>query len=142
MPVETIETVYDETAGPPPPDIDLLEIEAEERSFLLRVFAWMFAALVLSAIATDAAESILEHITLIQVPVWPSWVALGLLALAANWVSNKVEKMPGYAAAAALLGFAFINGAIFDVLFRDLTGHSFLPIYLSSAVLFLFICIY
>jgi FtsH-binding integral membrane protein len=62
--------------------------------------------------------------------------------LAANWISNKIEKMPGCVAVAALLAFAFVNGAIFDLLFRGLSGHSFLPVYLSSAALFLFMFVY
>ena len=136
----TTETIYDPI--PPPPDMDLIEVEKEERSFLLRVFAWMVPALLLSAFATDAAAAFLEDLTPLQTLLWPGWIAFALLMFAANWVSNKVEKMPGMVAIAALLGFAFVNGAIFDLLFRDLTGHSFLPVYLSSAALFLFICIY
>ena len=138
MPVT--ETIYDPV--PPPPDMDMIEIEKEERSFLLRVFAWMVPALLLSAFATDAATSFLTGLTPLQALFWPGWVAFALLMFAANWVSNQVEKMPGSVAIAALLGFAFMNGAVFDLLFRDLSGHSFLPIYLSSAALFLFICIY
>jgi uncharacterized protein len=138
MPVP--ETIYDPT--PPPVDVDMLEVEKEERSFLLRVFAWMVPALLLSALATDAATTLLAHLTPLQALFWPGWMAFALLMFAANWVSDKVAKMPGSVAVAALLGFAFMNGAIFDLLFRDLTGHSFLPVYLSSTALFLFICIY
>ena len=134
------ETIYDPT--PAPPDMDLIEVEKEERSFLLRVFAWMVPALLLSAFATDAATSFLSDLTPLQTLLWPGWIAFALLMFAANWVSNKVEQMPGSVAIAALLGFAFMNGAVFDLLFRDLTGQSFLPVYLSSAALFLFICIY
>ena len=136
------ETIYDPGQATPAPDMDLMEVEKEERRFLLRVFAWMVPALLLSAIATDAALAILEQLSALQGPLWIGWIAFALLMLAANWVSNKIEKMPGYVAVAALLGFAFVNGAIFDLLFRGLTGHSFLPVYLSSAALFLFIFIY
>lgn len=134
------ETIYDPT--PPPPDVDMLEVEKEERGFLLRVFAWMVPALLLSAFATDAATAFLANLTPLQTLLWPGWIAFALLMFAANWVSRKVEDMPGMVAIATLLGFAFMNGAVFDLLFRDLTGHSFLPVYLSSAALFLFICIY
>src|SRR5262249_19178315 len=134
------QTIYDPT--PAPPDMDLIEVEKEERSFLLRVFAWMVPALLLSALATDAATAFLRDFTPLQTLFWPGWIAFALLMFAANWVSSKVEKMPGAVAIATLLGFAFMNGAVFDLLFRDLTGHSFMPIYLSSAALFLFICIY
>src|SRR5215469_894650 len=134
------ETIYDQT--PAPPDVDLIEVEKEERRFLLRVFAWMVPALLLSAIATDAALAISAQLEAVQGPLWLGGIAFPLLMLAANWVSNKIEKMPGYVAVAALLGFALMNGAIFDLLFRGLTGHSFLPVYLSSAALFLFIFIY
>ena len=140
MPV--IETIYDPSHAAPPPDVDLLEVEKEECSFLLRVFAWMVAALLLSAIATDAGLAIYEQLSALQGPLWLGWPAFALLMLAANWVSNKIEKMPGYVALAALLGFAFVNGALFDLLFRGMTGYSFLPVYLSSAALFLFIFIY
>lgn len=138
MPVP--ETIYDST--PPSVDLDMLEVEKEERSFLLRVFAWMVAALFISGLATDAATGFLAHLRPLHTLFWPGWIAFALLMFAANWVSDKIAKMPGSVAIAALLGFAFMNGAVFDVLFRDLTGHSFLPIYLSSASLFLFICIY
>jgi FtsH-binding integral membrane protein len=138
----TLETIYDPSRSTPPPDVDLMEVEKEERRFLLRVFAWMVPALLLSAIATDVALAIFEHASALQGPLWLGWVAFALLMLAANWISNKIEKMPGYVAVAALLGFAFLNGAIFDLLFRGLTGHSFLPVYLSSAALFLFIFVY
>ena len=140
MPVT--ETMYDPSQTTQPPDVDMMEVEKEERSFLLRVFAWMVAALVLSAIATDVGSVIYEQLSSLQGPLWLGWPAFALLMLAANWVSNKIEKMPGYVALAALLGFAFVNGAIFDLLFRGMTGCSFLPVYLSSAALFLFIFIY
>ena len=140
MPV--IETIYDPSQTTPPPDVDMMEVEKEERAFLLRVFAWMIAALVLSAIATDVASALYEQLSAVQGPLWLGWPAFALLVLAANWVSNKIDKMPGYVALAALLGFAFVNGAIFDLLFRGLTGYSFLPVYLSSAALFLFIVVY
>jgi FtsH-binding integral membrane protein len=134
------ETIYDPT--PAPPDMDMIEVEKEERSFLLRVFAWMVPALLLSALATDAATGFVAHLTPLHTLFWPGWIAFAMLMFAANWVSNNVAKMPGPVAVAALLGFAFTNGAVFDLLFRDLSGYSFLPIYLSSAALFLFICIY
>jgi len=138
----TIETIYEPNQTASSPDVDLMEVEKEERRFLLRVFAWMVPALLLSAIATDAALAISAQLEAVQGPLWLGGIAFPLLMLAANWVSNKIEKMPGYVAVAALLGFALVNGAIFDLLFRGLTGHSFLPVYLSSAALFLFIFIY
>jgi uncharacterized protein len=136
MAAVTPETVYDTSQTLPPPDLEFAAVEKEERQFLYRVFLWMSGALLLSAIATEFAPNILNWIAAAKGLLWSGWIMLGGLMVFAAVVAGSVEHMPGPVAVAALAGFAFANGMLFDVGFRNVTGESFLAVYLSSSLLF------
>ncbi len=130
------ETVYDASQMVPPPDLELAAVETEERRFLYRVFLWMSGALLLSALATQFATDILNWIAATKGLLWSGWILLGGLMVFAAVVAGSVEHMPGPVAIAALAGFAFANGMLFDVVFRNVTGESFQAVYLTGALLF------
>jgi uncharacterized protein len=132
----TPETVYDTSQTVPPPDLDLVAVETEERGFLYRIFLWMSGALLLSAIATEFAPDILNWIAAAKGLLWSGWIMLGGLMVFAAVVAGSVEHMPGPVAVAALAGFAFANGMLFDVVFRNVTGESFQAVYCTGALLF------
>lgn len=127
-----METVYDDS--PPMPDPDLLEVEREEDLFLLRIFLWMAVALLFSAGGADWSSSLFSRMRELQGP--SSLLLLALMGLACL-VMKKVAAMPAYIAIASLLGFAVLNGASFELVFRNISGESFLAVYFSSAAFFL-----
>ncbi len=127
-----METVYDDS--PRPPDPDMLAVEREEDRFLLRIFLWMAIALLFSAIGADWVSSLFPGTREMQGP--SSLLLLALMGLACL-VNKKIPAIPGYIAVASLLGFALLNGATFELVFRGVAAESFEPVYFSCAAFFL-----
>ncbi|MDT8070160.1 MAG: Bax inhibitor-1/YccA family protein [Terriglobia bacterium] len=110
-------TVYDPTAPAQTPDLDTEEVEQSQRGLLVRVYAFMFAGLMLSALVafwaashTEIGAYTLRHPEGFQIVFFSEIIAVG-------FISRYVGNLSIPAAWALFAAYAILNGVSFSVFF-------------------------
>jgi len=143
----TEETIYD---GPPPeprpqraeaaPE-ELEEVQREVNVFLVHVFAWIAAALLVSAFFASYSDR-WDGGLLLEITGRSLFALIGGMFALAFAISRKVAKLPVSVAIATLVGYAAIQGSLFGLAYRSAYGSSIAPAYLGAASQFALLCIY
>jgi len=120
---------------------DVQEVARDLNGFIAQVFAWITAALVLSAFFASYSDR-LEFDVPSFVSVNVLFFIIGGMLVLAFLISRKVSDMPEGVAMATLVGYAGLQGALFGLLYRTIYGASLAPAYLIVAALFGLLCIY
>lgn len=108
----------------------------QQQSFVARVYAWMCAALVVSAVValivasnSAIASAVLEN----------SFLFLGILIgelLLVGYLSLAIKKMSASTASIVFFGYAALNGVTFSLIFLAYTASSIALTFFATASLF------
>ena len=128
----------------PPAWIDGRTAESglRERAFIGKVYAWMFAGLLLTALS---AVSVLMSPTLQRVIIGSRGTMLLLLVAEVGLVmflSFRAAKMSAGAAAASFLGYSLLNGLTLSVIFFVYTSGSIFQAFVTAAGTFAAMSVY
>jgi len=120
-----------------------LEVSEEQNRFLVRVYAWMFVALLITGIvaAVFAANGLIEALIM-------STGMIGLIAIMVLQfvmvvsLSGWVKKMSARTAMLVFFMYAALNGITFSLFFLIYTPGSILNVFFITAGLFAFMSAY
>ncbi len=100
------------------------QTEELQRAFLIKVYSWMFAGLMITgifALLTVSSEMLLELVFSNRFVFFGLIIAeLGLVI----WLSARIEKMTAVAATTAFLVYATLSGLTLSVVFLAYTAES------------------
>jgi FtsH-binding integral membrane protein len=110
-------TVYDPTAPPRSPDVDILAVEESQRALIVRVYTLMFIGLGISTLVAfwaashaEISEYTLRHPEGFQIMFFSELIAVAFIA-------RHVQKLTIPMAWILFLGYAAFNGISFAVFF-------------------------
>lgn len=109
------------SAGLAPSEVDAALVEESARSFMAKVYRWMFGALTLTAgtaFVVASNEQLLRAVAGLYMPL-----VIGELVLALV-LSFVAPKLRGATAGLLFMAYAFMTGLTFSVLFAIYTGGS------------------
>jgi len=127
LPTSTYPTVNDET---------------EQQAFIVKVYGWMTAGLMITAIVAKLMASALEDGALKgldpRIMIFLVLVQLGI-ALGMRWC---LDKLPVMVIAAMFVTYAVITGVFFSVYFLLFTGESITTTFLTCSITFAGMSVY
>jgi uncharacterized protein len=129
-------TVYDPAAPPQAPDLDAEEVEQSQRALLVRVYAFMFAGLMLSALVafwaaahTEIGAYTLQHPEGFQIIFFSEIIAVG-------FISRYAGNLSIPAAWTLFAAYAVLNGVSFSVFFLYFPSSAVMYGFLLTGVMF------
>lgn len=115
------------------PAYALPQAEAEQRSFMVKVYGWMGLALTVTALV---AMTIASYDHMIQYLAANRLLFFGVIILQLILVGVlvvRVQKMSGFAATVVFFGYAALTGVTFSLLFHIYTQESIASTFLVTA---------
>jgi FtsH-binding integral membrane protein len=114
------------------------EEQAEElqRAFILKVYGWMAAGLMLTAIfafLTTSSESMLQ---LIFSNRWTFFILIGAQLGLVIWLTARVQAMSATTATLVFCGYSALSGVTFSAVFLVYTAESLVSTFLITAATF------
>jgi FtsH-binding integral membrane protein len=129
-------TVYDPAAPSRTPDVDAEAVEQSQRALLVRVYAFMFAGLMVSALVafwaashTEIAAYTLRHPEGFQIVFFSEIIAVG-------FISRYMANLSIPAAWVMFVVYAAFNGVSFSVFFLYFPPSAVMFGFLFTAVMF------
>ncbi len=129
-------TVYDPSTAPRTPDPDAQAVEQSQRALLVRVYALMFAGLMLSALVafwaaehSDIAAYTLHHPEGFQIVFFSEVIAVG-------FISRYAARLSIPAAWTLFACYAIFNGVSFSVFFLYFPPSAVMYGFLLTGVMF------
>lgn len=119
-----------------PQSISAEQVEEIQRSFVLKVYSWMMAGLMVTGIM---ALFTVNFDPLLQFVVTFRFGMLGLVAVQLGlvvWLSARVEKMSATTATMIFLGYSALTGVTLSVLFIIYTAASLATAFFTTAGMF------
>jgi len=147
-PSSTPETIYGGPEIPPRPQHaeaspeELAEVERDVNGFLVHVFGWIVAGLLVSALFASYSDQLQDGTIAFSIGSRTVFAGFGLIFILAFTISRKVSAMTTGVAAATLLGYAALQGTIFGLAYRLSYGASLAPVYLNLAAVFAGLCMF
>ena len=98
----------------PSQPVDALAVEGAQRTFMARVYRWMFAGLAITGSVALYTASTPALVRPVAQYIFPLLIAELLLVLALSWLAPKIS---GPVAATLFILYAGLNGLTFSILF-------------------------
>lgn len=112
------------------------QVEEIQRSFVLKVYSWMLAGLMITGIM---ALFTVNYEPLLNFVVATRFAMLGLIAVQLGlvvWLSARVEKMSASTATMIFLGYSALTGVTLSVIFLIYTAASLATTFFATAGMF------
>ena len=112
------------------------QVEEIQRSFVLKVYSWMMAGLMITGIM---ALFTVNYQPLLQFVFATRFALLGLVAVQLGlvvWLSARVEKMSAATATMIFLGYSALTGVTLSMIFLVYTAASLATTFLATAGMF------
>jgi FtsH-binding integral membrane protein len=112
------------------------EMDVRERSFIRSVYAWMFGGLLLTAVA---ALWVVTSPAMQQLVLFNPIIRIGLMVAEIGivfYLSLRLTKMSGAAAAGAFLLYSVLNGLTLSVIFFAYSQGSLVQAFVTAAGMF------
>ncbi len=104
-----------------------------QRAFVLKVYGWMMAGLLVTGVASFATTQVPALLELLFSNRWPLYVLLfGQLGLVI-WLSARIEKMTAATATTLFLGYSALTGVTLSVFFLLFTAESLASTFFVTA---------
>lgn len=112
------------------------QIKAEQSAFMMRVYAWMFAALVTTgfvSIWTASSPVVIDFIFGSQVVFW-LLIIVQLICVAS--LAGAIHRMSSFTASLVFFGYSMINGLTLASIFLVFTSESIASTFFITAATF------
>jgi FtsH-binding integral membrane protein len=116
-----------------PQTISAEQAQEIQRAFILKVYGWMMAGLLVTGAASLFTLQIPALLELLFSGRWPLYILLfGQLGLVI-WLSARIEKMSAATATTAFLGYSALTGVTLSVFFLLFTAESLASTFFVTA---------
>ncbi|WP_018247905.1 Bax inhibitor-1/YccA family protein [Orenia marismortui] len=122
--------------------LNVAQIETEQRNFIRNVYSWMALALVITAIV---AIGTISSRTMLMMILGNNVVFYGLLIgeiLLVMFLSSNINKMSAGTAVFSFIAYSVLNGLTISVIFLLYTGGSIVSTFFIAASIFAFMSVY
>ncbi len=104
-----------------------------QRAFVLKVYGWMMAGLLVTGVASFATTQVPALLEMLFSNSWPLYVLLfGQLGLVI-WLSARIEKMTAATATTLFLGYSALTGVTLSVFYLLFTAESLASTFFVTA---------
>jgi hypothetical protein len=112
------------------------QAEELQRTFLVKVYGWMTAGLMITGVV---ALFVIQIPGLLELIFSSQWIYLGLFVAQLGlvvWLSARVDKMSAATATAVFLAYSALTGLVFSVIFLVYTAESLASTFFVTAATF------